>query len=88
MINFESQFSSILNRFLEIQNSLNNMENTSSDDLVKFNREYADLKPVDKIEEYKEQNEINNLNELIKDSDVEISKIVKKNYKKKYHFEA
>ena len=85
MINFESQFSSILNRFREIQNSLNNMENTSSDDLVKFNREYADLKPVvDKIEEYKkEQNEIKNLNELIKDSDVEISKIAEKELQEK-----
>ena len=45
--------------------------------LIKLNREYAELKPiVDKIEEYRiEQKEIMNLNELIKDSDREIIKI-------------
>ena len=74
MINFEKQFSSILNRFLEIINHCN-QHGIDSQKLIKFNKEYADLKPVvDKIEEYKkEQNEINDLNELIKDSDVEIS---------------
>mgnify|MGYP001436368035 FL=1 len=77
MINLNTQFSNIIEKFNKIENSLNSMQNTNSDDLIKLNREYAELKPiVDKIEEYKkEQDEILNLNELIKDSDQEISKI-------------
>ncbi len=77
MINLNTQFSNIIEKFNKIENSLNSMQNTNSDDLIKLNREYAELKPiVDKIEEYKkEQNEILNLNELIKDSDQEIIKI-------------
>ena len=77
MINLDIQFSNIIEKYNKIENSLNSMDNTNSDNLIKLNREYAELKPiVDKIEEYKkEQNEILNLNELIKDSDQEIIKI-------------
>ena len=77
MINFKNQFSKILEKYKIVENSLNKMDNLSSDDLIKMNREYADLRPiVDKIEQYKkEQIEILNLNELLKDSDQEISKI-------------
>ena len=77
MINFDSQFSNILDKYNKIEKSLNNINNVSSENLIKLNREYAELKPiVDKIEEYqKEKNEILNLNELIKDKDQEISKI-------------
>ncbi len=77
MINLDNQFSNILEKYNKIENSLNSMENNNSENLVKLNMEYAELKPiVEKIEEYKkEQNEISNLNELIKDSDQEIIKI-------------
>ncbi len=77
MINLDRQFSNILNKYNKIENSLNNMSSTDSENLIKLNREYAELKPiVDKIEEYKkEQSEISSLNELIKDSDHEIIKI-------------
>ena len=77
MINFKNQFSKILEKYKIVENTLNNMENLRSEDLIKMNREYADLRPiVDKIEQYKkEQIEILNLNELLKDSDQEISKI-------------
>ena len=77
MINFKNQFSKILEKYKIVENTLNKMENLKSDDLIKMNREYADLRPiVDKIEQYKkEQIEILNLNELLKDSDQEISKI-------------
>ena len=77
MINFKNQFSKILEKYKIVENTLNKMENLRSDDLIKMNREYADLRPiVDKIEQYKkEQIEILNLNELLKDSDQEISKI-------------
>ena len=77
MINFKNQFSKILEKYKNVENSLNKMDNLSSEDLIKMNREYADLRPiVDKIEQYKkEQIEILNLNELLKDSDQEISKI-------------
>ncbi len=77
MINLDSQFSNILKKYKDIENSLNNIENISSENLIKLNREYADLKPiVDKIEEYREEQiEIYNLNELVDDKDQEISKI-------------
>ena len=68
MINFKNQFSKILEKYKIVENTLNKMDNLSSDDLIKMNREYADLRPiVDKIEQYKkEQIEILNLNELLK----------------------
>ncbi len=77
MINLDNQFSNILKKYNRIEDSLNNMETTNSENLIKLNREYADLKPiVDKIEEYKkEKEEIFNLNELLKDKDEEIIKI-------------
>ncbi len=77
MINLDNQFSNILNKFNEIQNSLNNLDTSDSRNLIKLNKDYADLKPiVEKIEEYqKEKNEIINLQSLINDNDQEISKI-------------
>ena len=80
MINFDTQFTNILDKYNKIENSLNTMDNSNSENLIKLNREYAELKPiVDKIEEYrKEQQEILNLGELIKDSDQEIIKIAEK----------
>ena len=77
MINLDNQFSNILNKYNKIENSLNKMDSSNSENLIKLNREYAELKPiVDKIEEYKrEKIEIINLNDLVKDSDQEISKI-------------
>ena len=64
MINLDNQFSNILEKYNKIENSLNNMDNISSEKLIRLNREYAELKPiVDKIAEYKnEKNEIINLN--------------------------
>ncbi len=77
MINFDNQFSNILEKYNNIEKSLNTMEDISSENLIKLNMEYAELKPiVEKIEEYKkEKNEILNLNELIKDTDQEIIRI-------------
>ncbi len=77
MINLDNQFISIIEKYNKIENSLNKMDNNDSESLIKLNKEYAELKPiVDKIEEYKkEQNEILNLNDLMKDNDHEIIKI-------------
>ena len=77
MINLDIQFSNIIDKYNKIENSLNSMENIATEDLIKLNREYAELKPiVEKIAEYKkEQKEISNLNELVKDADDEIKKI-------------
>tara|TARA_A100001015_G_scaffold191150_1_gene212989 strand:+ start:1567 stop:2643 length:1077 start_codon:yes stop_codon:yes gene_type:complete len=85
MINFKNQFSKILEKYKNVENILNKMDNLSSEDLIKMNREYADLRPiVDKIEQYKkEQTEIMNLNELLKDSDQEISKMADTELKEK-----
>ena len=77
MMNLDIQFSNIIDKYNKIENSLNTMNSTNTEDLIKLNREYAELKPiVEKIAEYrKEQKEIFNLNELVKDTDDEIKKI-------------
>ncbi len=77
MINLDKQFSIILKKFELIENSLNNMNNIDSNDLIKLNREYSELRPiVEKIQEYNDlQKDILNLNDLAKDNDLEISKI-------------
>ena len=77
MINFDIQFSKILEKYKNVQEALNKTEKLNTEDLIKMNKEYSDLKPlVDKIEEYKkEQTDINNLNDLLKDKDQEIIKI-------------
>ncbi|OUW95011.1 MAG: peptide chain release factor 1 [Pelagibacteraceae bacterium TMED237] len=76
-MNLDNQFLNIIEKYKEIETSLNNSNNSNSNELIKLNRQYAELRPiVEKIEEFKkEQNEITNLSELIKDSDQEISKI-------------
>ena len=77
MINLDIQFSNIIDKYNKIENSLNSINGTNTQDLIKLNREYAELKPiVEKIAEYrKEQKEISNLNDLVKDTDDEIKKI-------------
>ena len=77
MINLDKQFSIILEKFKLIENSLNNMNNIDSNELIKLNREYSDLRPiVEKIQEYNNlQKDILNLYELVKDNDLKISKI-------------
>ncbi len=77
MVNFNIQFSKILEKYKNVQEALNKTEKLNSEDLIKMNKEYSDLKPlVDKIEEYKkEQTDIENLNDLLKDNDKEIIKI-------------
>ncbi|MDC2992181.1 PCRF domain-containing protein, partial [Pelagibacteraceae bacterium] len=73
MINFDKQFTNILNKYNKIENSLNHSSLSNSNELVKLNREYADLTPiVEKISEYKkEKKEVKSLSDLIKDSDQE-----------------
>ena len=77
MINLDKQFSIILEKFKLIENSLNNMNDIDSNELIKLNREYSELRPiVEKIQEYNNlQKDILNLDELAKDNDLEISKI-------------
>ena len=77
MINLDKQFSIILEKFELIENSLNNMSDIHSNELIKLNREYSELRPiVEKIQEYNNlQKDILNLDELVKDNDLEISKI-------------
>ncbi len=77
MINLDKQFSIILEKFKLIENSLNNMNNIDSNELIKLNREYSELRPiVEKIQEYKKlQKDTLNLKDLVNDNDLEISKI-------------
>ena len=54
MLNLDIQFSNILQKYDQIEKSLNQSKDFNSEDLIKLNREYADLKPiVEKIYEFK-----------------------------------
>ena len=77
MINLDKQFSNIIEKYNNIENELNTIGGSNSEELIKLNVKYAELKPiVEKIEQFKkEQQEIISLNQLIKDNDQEISKI-------------
>ena len=46
MIKLDKQFSTILEKFKLIENSLNNINNVGSDELIKLNREYSELRPI------------------------------------------
>ena len=87
MIKIDNQFPNILNKYNQIENLLNQSQNSNSNELIRLNREYAELKPiVEKIEEYKkEKNEIINLSELLKDADHEIMKIAEVELQEKKH---
>ena len=72
MVNFEKQFDSILEKYREIENNLNNQGNYESEKLVKLNKEYAELKPiVDTINNFKKhKTDIANLSILLNDKDM------------------
>ncbi|MBI04550.1 MAG: peptide chain release factor 1 [Pelagibacteraceae bacterium] len=77
MINFEKQFSNILNKYKEIEISLNKQEGLNTERLVKLNKEYAELKPiVDTILNYQNnKQDIKELTSLLTDSDSSIKQM-------------
>jgi len=77
MINFEKQFENIINKYNEIENSLNNQKGYDSDKLIKLNKEYAELKPiVNTINIYKkDKNDIVELKKLLDDKDTSIKQM-------------
>ena len=77
MINFEKQFENIINKYNEIENSLNNQTGYDSDKLIKLNKEYAELKPiVNTINIYKkDKNDIDELTKLLDDKDTSIKQM-------------
>ena len=46
MVNFEKQFDNILEKYQDIEKNLNNQGNYDSENLIKLNKEYAELKPI------------------------------------------
>ena len=72
MINFTKQFEKIELKFKEIEDNLNNQSDLDTEQLVKLNKEYAELTPiVEAIKKYKDQkDEINELSKLIEDDDI------------------
>ena len=77
MINFEKQFDNILEKYRDIETSLNNQGNYDSEKLIKLNKEYAELKPiVDTIQNFnKHKKDIEDLNLLLNDSDIKIKEM-------------
>ena len=77
MINFEKKFETIIEKYNEIENLLNNQKGFDSDKLIKLNKEYAELKPVvDTINIYKnDQNDILELQKLLEDKDMSIKQM-------------
>jgi len=85
MINFEKQFDNILQKYQEIENNLNNQQNYDSNKLIKFNKEYSELKPiVETIYKFrKHQEDIKDLNNLLNDNDNSIKEMAEQELKDK-----
>ena len=85
MINFTKQFEKIELKFKEIENNLNNQSDLDREQLVKLNKEYAELTPiVEAIKKYKDQkDEINELSKLIEDDDISIKEMAELEIKEK-----
>jgi len=85
MINFEKQFDNIESKFLEIENSLNNQSDLDTNNLIKLNKEYAELTPiVETIKKYKDnKNEIVELSKLTSDADPSIKELAEIELKEK-----
>ena len=85
MVNFEKQFDNILEKYIEIEKSLNNQNHLDSDKLIKLNKEYAELKPiVDSINNFKKQKkDIDDLTTLSNDKDVSIKDMAEEELKEK-----
>ena len=74
MKNLNSQLDAIINKYKNIEKKLSNQENLETSKLIELNREYAELTPiVNIIDIFKENNnDLINLNELLKDEDFSI----------------
>ena len=74
MKNLNSQLDAIINKYKNIEKKLSNQENLETSKLIELNREYAELTPiVNIIDIFKENNnDLVNLNELLKDEDSSI----------------
>ena len=85
MINFEKQFDNIESKFLDIEKNLNNQIDLDTENLIKLNKEYAELTPiVETIKKYKdEKNEIGELSKLINDKDPSIKELAETELKEK-----
>ena len=85
MINFEKQFDNIESKFKDIENNLNSQSNLDTDNLIRLNREYAELTPiVETIKKYKnDKKEIGELLKLIEDNDQSIKDMAETELKEK-----
>ena len=88
MNHFEDQLNSIIKKHQEIEDKLSNQSNLKSDDLIKLNKEYSELKPiVDSINQFKSlKKDINNLNLLLEDKDNSIRLIAEEELKDKKEY--
>ena len=85
MNNFEDQLNSIIRKHAEIEKKLSNQNNLKSDDLIKLNKEYSELKPI--VESINDfiliKNDIQNLKTLLQDKDESIRLIAEEELKDK-----
>ena len=85
MNHFEDQLNSIVKKHQEIEKNLSEHVYINSDDLIKLNKEYSDLKPiVDSIKQFNSmKKDIENLNSLLEDKDSSIREIAEEELKHK-----
>ena len=85
MNHFEDQLNSIIRKHAEIEKKLSNQNNLKSDDLIKLNKEYSELKPI--VESINDfiliKNDIQNLKTLLQDKDESIRLIAEEELKDK-----
>jgi len=74
MNHFEDQLNSIIRKHETIEKKLSNQNNLKSDELIKLNKEYSELKPiVESINDFNLiKNDIQNLKTLLQDQDESI----------------
>ena len=85
MKNFNLQLEAIINKHKLIEKKLSNQESFKTNEIIDLNKEYSEITPiVDLINSFnKNNNELKNLEELLKDQDLSIREIAEEEIKEK-----
>ena len=85
MKNFNLQLEAIINKHKLIEKKLSNQESFKTNEIIDLNKEYSEITPiVELINSFnKNNNELKNLEELLKDQDLSIREIAEEEIKEK-----
>ena len=85
MKDFNLQLEAIINKHKLIEKKLSNQETFKTNEIINLHKEYSEINPiVDLINSFnKNNNELKNLEELLKDQDLSIREIAEEEIKEK-----